>query len=71
MVPLHEKLQESVPGKIIASVLHFDAAPAQVQAVGRQIAAKGDQNEKERIFDGWHLVALFVAVVRMWGYTNS
>jgi len=37
-------------------------------------AAKGDQDEKERIFEGWHLVALFVAfarVVRMWGDFKS
>jgi len=32
------------------------------------------QNEKERVFDGWHLVALFVAfarIVRMWGDFKS
>jgi len=42
--------------------------------VGRLRAVKGDQDEEERVFDGWHLVALFVAfarVVRMWGDFKS
>jgi len=38
---------------------------AQLHLIGRQRAAKAGQDEKERVFQGWQLVALFVAFARI------
>jgi len=40
-------------------------AAADALIVGRLRAAKAGQDEKERIFQGWQLVALFVAFARI------
>ncbi len=45
-----------------------------MQTVGQLRTEKGCQDEKERVFESWYLVALFVAfagIVRVWGDFKS
>jgi len=54
------------PAKVLVGEGVLPAPPLPLKpTVGRQRAAKGGQDEKERVFDGWHLVALFVAFARV------